>query len=139
MAKPLPVPDEAPQAIRSTPHVSLVRELMGPTDSRKAAKGTIRGDFGKDTMVNVAHGSDSPENAGVNAGEISSKIGRRVITLYGGSMNPQNCQAFFAQENIDGGLIGQASLDAKTFQQLIPSCSCYLSCHHVSQHRQTKR
>jgi nucleoside-diphosphate kinase len=43
--------------------VSLVRELMGPTDSRKAAKGTIRGDFGKDTMVNVAHGSDSPENA----------------------------------------------------------------------------
>jgi nucleoside-diphosphate kinase len=43
--------------------VSLVRELMGPTDSRKAAKGTIRGDFGKDTMVNVAHGSDSPKNA----------------------------------------------------------------------------
>jgi triosephosphate isomerase len=68
-----------------------------------------------------AYHADSPENAGINAGEISSKIGRRVITLYGGSMNPQNCQAFFAQENIDGGLIGQASLDAKTFQQLIPS------------------
>ncbi len=43
--------------------VSLVRDLLGPTDSRKAAKGTIRGDFGKDVMVNVAHGSDSPENA----------------------------------------------------------------------------
>lgn len=43
--------------------VSLVRDLLGPTDSRKAAKGTIRGDFGKDTMINVAHGSDSPENA----------------------------------------------------------------------------
>jgi len=43
--------------------VARVRELMGPTDSRKAAKGTIRGDFGKDTMVNVVHGSDSPENA----------------------------------------------------------------------------
>ena len=28
MAKPLPVPDEAPQAIRSTPHVSQVRELL---------------------------------------------------------------------------------------------------------------
>lgn len=43
--------------------VALVRDLMGPTDSRKAAKGTIRGDFGRDVMVNVVHGSDSPENA----------------------------------------------------------------------------
>jgi nucleoside-diphosphate kinase len=43
--------------------VTLVRDLLGPTDSRKAVKGTIRGDFGKDTMINVAHGSDSPENA----------------------------------------------------------------------------
>jgi nucleoside-diphosphate kinase len=43
--------------------VALVRDLMGPTDSRKAPKGTIRGDFGRDTMLNVVHGSDSPENA----------------------------------------------------------------------------
>ncbi len=43
--------------------VAHVRDLMGPTDSRKAPKGTIRGDFGKDTMINVVHGSDSLENA----------------------------------------------------------------------------
>lgn len=43
--------------------VTRVRDLMGPTDSRKAAKGTIRGDFGRDVMFNVVHGSDSPENA----------------------------------------------------------------------------
>jgi nucleoside-diphosphate kinase len=43
--------------------VARARDLMGPTDSRKAPKGTIRGDFGKDTMVNVVHGSDSLENA----------------------------------------------------------------------------
>jgi nucleoside-diphosphate kinase len=43
--------------------VALARDLMGPTDSRKAPKGTIRGDFGKDSMVNVVHGSDSRENA----------------------------------------------------------------------------
>jgi nucleoside-diphosphate kinase len=43
--------------------VARVRDLMGPTDSRKAPKGTIRGDFGKDTMINVVHGSDSLENA----------------------------------------------------------------------------
>jgi nucleoside-diphosphate kinase len=45
--------------------VKKVRDLMGPTDSRKAAKGTIRGDLGKDAMTNVVHGSDSPENAAI--------------------------------------------------------------------------
>ncbi|MFN3409021.1 MAG: nucleoside-diphosphate kinase [Limisphaerales bacterium] len=43
--------------------VARVRDLLGPTDSRKAAKGTIRGDFGVDVMVNVCHASDSPETA----------------------------------------------------------------------------
>jgi nucleoside-diphosphate kinase len=42
--------------------VSRVRELLGPTDSRKAPKGTIRGDFGTNGQVNVLHASDSPEN-----------------------------------------------------------------------------
>jgi len=45
--------------------VKAVRDLMGPTDSRKAEKGTIRGDFGEDAMMNVVHGSDSPENAAI--------------------------------------------------------------------------
>ena len=43
--------------------VARVRDLLGPTDSRKAAKGTIRGDYGTDMMVNVVHASDSDENA----------------------------------------------------------------------------
>ena len=43
--------------------VLKVRDLLGPTDSRKAAKGTIRGDFGTDVMKNVVHASDSDENA----------------------------------------------------------------------------
>jgi nucleoside-diphosphate kinase len=43
--------------------IDRVRELLGPTDSTKADKGTIRGDFGVDKMVNVAHASDSPEAA----------------------------------------------------------------------------
>lgn len=45
--------------------VARLRELLGPTDSKKAAKGTIRGDFGVDVMVNVCHASDSPETAAV--------------------------------------------------------------------------
>lgn len=43
--------------------VQRVRDLLGPTDSRKAAKGTIRGDFGTEMMKNVCHASDSVENA----------------------------------------------------------------------------
>lgn len=43
--------------------VQRVRDLLGPTDSRKAAKGTIRGDFGTDMMKNIVHASDSDENA----------------------------------------------------------------------------
>jgi len=43
--------------------IARVRELLGPTDSRKAEKGTIRGDLGVDQMVNVCHASDSPEAA----------------------------------------------------------------------------
>jgi nucleoside-diphosphate kinase len=42
--------------------VQRVRDLLGPTDSRKAAKGTIRGDFGTDVMKNIVHASDSVEN-----------------------------------------------------------------------------
>jgi nucleoside-diphosphate kinase len=43
--------------------IARVRELLGPTDSTKAPKGTIRGDFGTNMMINIAHASDSEENA----------------------------------------------------------------------------
>ena len=45
--------------------ISHVRDLLGPTDSKAAPKGTIRGDFGDDKMTNVVHASDSPEAAAV--------------------------------------------------------------------------
>jgi nucleoside-diphosphate kinase len=45
--------------------IEKVRALAGPTDSKKAAPGTIRGDFGVDVMVNVVHASDSLETAQV--------------------------------------------------------------------------
>jgi nucleoside-diphosphate kinase len=50
-------------ALRGDNVIDRVRTLLGPTDSRKADKGTIRGDYGGDMMVNVAHASDSQENA----------------------------------------------------------------------------
>lgn len=43
--------------------VTRVRTILGPTNSLKADKGTIRGDFGTNSMLNICHASDSPENA----------------------------------------------------------------------------
>ncbi len=43
--------------------VDRVRELLGPTDSNIAPKGTVRGDLGTDKMRNIVHASDSKENA----------------------------------------------------------------------------
>ena len=43
--------------------VEVTRALMGATFGWKAAPGTIRGDFGSSTALNLVHGSDSPESA----------------------------------------------------------------------------
>jgi nucleoside-diphosphate kinase len=44
------------------------RELMGATDYREAAEGTIRKDFATDIEKNVVHGSDGPETAAFEIG-----------------------------------------------------------------------
>jgi nucleoside diphosphate kinase len=43
--------------------VRKIREVLGPTDPRKAPPGSIRKEFGETIMINAAHGSDSKENA----------------------------------------------------------------------------
>ncbi len=48
--------------------VQVYRDLMGATDYRQAAPGTIRADFAREIEANIVHGSDSPESA---AGEIA--------------------------------------------------------------------
>jgi len=46
-----------------------VRKMMGETDGREAAPGTIRGDYGLDMQNNLVHGSDH-EDPGANEREI---------------------------------------------------------------------
>ena len=41
------------------------RDIMGATDPKKAAKGTIRADFAQSIDANAVHGSDAPETAAV--------------------------------------------------------------------------
>ena len=43
--------------------IARYRELMGPTDSKKAPPGTIRGQYGTDIERNAVHGSDGPDTA----------------------------------------------------------------------------
>ena len=44
------------------------RDLMGATDPRKAAAGTIRADFAQSIDANAVHGSDSPQTAATEIG-----------------------------------------------------------------------
>lgn len=50
-------------------------------------------------------------------------VGRSVRLLYGGSMNPKNAADISAVSNVDGGLIGGASLKADDFAQIIVALS----------------
>lgn len=43
--------------------IATARQMMGSTNPKDAAPGTIRGDFGLTVGKNVIHGSDSPESA----------------------------------------------------------------------------
>ena len=43
--------------------IAVVRNLLGATNGRAAAAGTIRGDFGLDQQYNLVHASDGPETA----------------------------------------------------------------------------
>ena len=49
-------------------------------------------------------------------GEESS---RRVLILYGGSIKPENMAALMQKPNVDGGLVGGASLKAESFAQIV--------------------
>ncbi len=45
--------------------IACWRDLMGPTDSRKAGPDTVRGRYGTDIQFNAVHGSDAVETAAV--------------------------------------------------------------------------
>lgn len=65
--------DSLTQFMSSGPIVAMVlegegaiqcnRDLMGATDYRQAAAGTIRADFARDIEANIVHGSDGPDTA----------------------------------------------------------------------------
>jgi nucleoside-diphosphate kinase len=53
------------QVLEGENAVAANRDIMGATDPKKAADGTIRKDFAESIEANSVHGSDSPENAAI--------------------------------------------------------------------------
>jgi len=51
------------QVLEGQDAIAKNRDLMGATDPKKAAKGTIRADFADSIDANAVHGSDAPETA----------------------------------------------------------------------------
>lgn len=63
-------------------------------------------------------------------GELTKKFGAAAATiqiLYGGSVKPENAKAIFACADVDGGLVGGASLDAGQFVAIIESASSIIN------------
>ena len=52
-----------PMVLEGDDAIVRLRELMGATNPKNAAPGTIRAEFGIDIQTNSVHGSDSPESA----------------------------------------------------------------------------
>jgi len=65
--------------------------------------------------------ADDPANADETVGYIRSALGGLddAWVLYGGSMKPDNAAAFCKQSNINGGLVGSASLNPQAFCELV--------------------
>lgn len=53
------------QVLEGEGAIAKNRELMGATNPKEAATGTIRADFADSIDANAVHGSDSPENAAI--------------------------------------------------------------------------
>jgi triosephosphate isomerase (TIM) len=54
--------------------------------------------------------------------KFGAELARAMRILYGGSVKPDNIQGLMAQEELDGALVGGASLDAKSFASIVNGC-----------------
>jgi nucleoside-diphosphate kinase len=63
------------QVLEGENAIAKNREIMGATNPKKAAPGTIRADFAETVEENAVHGSDSPETAAVEINFFFGKDG----------------------------------------------------------------
>lgn len=65
----------------------------------------------------------TPEQAQAVHAFLRKRVPAQTLILYGGSVKPQNAAAIFAMPDVDGGLIGGASLVAKDFLDILKAAS----------------
>jgi triosephosphate isomerase (TIM) len=65
----------------------------------------------------------TPEQAQAVHAFLRKRVPAQTLILYGGSVKPQNAAAIFAMPDVDGGLIGGASLVAKDFLDIVKAAS----------------
>ena len=53
--------------------------------------------------------------------QYNKRVGEAINIVYGGSVKASNAKEIFSQPDVDGGLVGGASLDAKEFIEIINS------------------
>ena len=66
---------------------------------------------------------DNPQDANKIAGLFKQKYGNNLQVIYGGSVDSGNVSGFIKQENINGVLVGNASLNAEEFIKIIGECT----------------
>ena len=63
-----------PMVLEGEDAIAKTREIMGATNPKDAAPGTIRADYADEVEKNIVHGSDSPENAAIEISFFFSRL-----------------------------------------------------------------
>ena len=72
--------------------------------------------------IGTGHTASTDEAQAIHKALRAAYLGRdgaELRILYGGSVKPDNAAALLAQPDIDGALVGGASLDAKSFESIL--------------------
>ena len=72
-------------AVEGPGAIAVIRAMLGSTNGRESALGTIRGDFGLSRQMNLVHGSDGPEAA---ARELAIYFKPEELITYSTSLDP---------------------------------------------------
>ena len=75
-------------AVEGPGAIAVVRAMLGSTNGRESALGTIRGDFGLSRQMNLVHGSDGPDAA---KRELAIYFKPDELHSYATSLDPWTC------------------------------------------------
>lgn len=112
---------------------SQITPILCVSDESQLDYYLSKGTFIKDNVANIIFANeppsaisgggdfhpDTPENANKVCKKIKEKVGKNALTIYGGSINPENVAQFFSQSEIQGALIGQASVNTDDFMKVL--------------------